>query len=261
MNDSNITKTRFRTWGMPLALVKITGSFLVLAIGSLSSAAEPEARPAAAVAKSIYSIQLKDKILYNPTYGEFVEWLNKELRLRGAEEFGFQKVVLAENLDPARETGIAVEIKSMPLLTVLGAMKGTSPVMDWYYRFGILTIYSYDTSKTTAITLALDSPLLVGIDFKNPDRNKVITDIWSRFSGLGLRYIGEQVIWSEKPGVLHIWMPEPDAKAAYVLDQMMRESDCLKIVEPPAGKKPGIDTTKPSNESHEKESNPEKTQK
>jgi hypothetical protein len=246
-----MTKIKLGVWCVAVALVTL----------SVAGAQQEHPATAAAVAKSIYSIQLKDKILYNPTYGEFVEWLNKELRLRGAEDFGFWKVVLAENLDPARETGMGVEIKSMSLLSVLGAMQETSPKMDWYYRFGILTIYSRDTSKTTAITLALDSPLLVGIDFKNPDRNLVITDIWSRFSGLGLRYIGEQVIWSEKPGILHIWMPEPDAEAAYALDQIMRQSNILKIVEPPAGKESDVDTTKPSGESHENESNPEKTQK
>jgi hypothetical protein len=55
-----------------------------------------------------------------------------------------------------------------------------------------------------------------------------------------------------------LYLARPDAEAAYALDQIMRQSNILKIVKTPVPQKPAIGITKASDESREKESNPEK---
>jgi hypothetical protein len=216
-----------------------------------------------APANSIYSIELRDKNFDNLTNGELVEWLDKELRLRGAEKFGFRKVVLAEKIDPASPSGMGGKIGRAPLSTVLSMMQSSSR-LDWNYEFGVLTLLPLDKAVFDLFEISLDSPLLSGINFGDPDRNEVISAVWRRLRRLGFDSCAarsELVIYTLDPPLLKIPLSEPDSRAAYALDQIMRESDLLKIVEPPVPKEPTALISKPSDESHEKESNPEKTQK
>jgi hypothetical protein len=218
-----------------------------------------------APAKSIYSIELRDKNFDNLTNRELVEWLDKELRLRGAEEFGFRKVVLSEKVAPASPSGMGGQIGRAPLSTVLWMMRTTS-WLDWYYEFGVLTLFSRKTEERRLCLFSLDSPLLAGIDFNDTDLNRIKVSILNRFCDLSFFSVIHElndgsVLWSNQCKLVPLYLARPDAEAAYALDQIMRQSNFLKIVEPPAGKESDVDTTKPSVESHEKESNPEKPKK